>query len=63
MDFRDTKSFHTLIFFSVISPSMDMPFGIFTIYGVLKLPEFLAYDWSIFSCLKPSRHQITLFVR
>ena len=32
---------------------MDMPFGIFTIYGVLTLPEFLAYDWSIFSCLKP----------
>ena len=32
---------------------MYMPFGIFNIYGVLKLPEFLAYDWSIFSCLKP----------
>ena len=32
---------------------MDMPFGIFNIYGVLKLPEFLAYDWLIFSCLKP----------
>ena len=32
---------------------MDMPFGIFSIYGVLKLPEFLAYDWSIFSCLNP----------
>ena len=30
-----------------------MPFGIFSIYGVLKLPEFLAYDWSIFLCLKP----------
>ena len=25
--------------------------------------NFSAYDWSIFSCLKPSRHQITLFVR
>ena len=32
---------------------MEMPFGIFSVYVVLKLPEFLAYDWSIFSCLKP----------
>ena len=32
---------------------MDMPFGIFAIYSMLKLPEFLTYDWSTFSCLKP----------
>ena len=51
--FLGTKSVHSQIFFSAISPSMDMPFGIFSIYGVLKLPEFLAYDWSIFLCLKP----------
>ena len=28
-----------------------MPLGTFTAYGVLKLHEFLAYDWSIFTCL------------
>ena len=32
---------------------MDMQPGTFTIYGVLRLPEFLAYDRSIISCLKP----------
>ena len=32
---------------------MDMPFGAFIIDGVLKLHEYLARDWSIFSCLKP----------
>ena len=41
--FSDTKSYHTLIFFSVILPSLDMPLGTFTIYGMLKLREFLAY--------------------
>ena len=42
-----------MIFFSVILTSMDMPLGTFTIHGVLKLHEFLAYDWSMFSCLEP----------
>ena len=34
---------------------MDMPLGSFpsfTIYDVLTLHEFLAYDWSMFLCLK-----------
>ena len=39
--------------FSVILTFMDIPLGTFTVYGVLKLHEFLAYDWSMFSCLKP----------
>ena len=29
----------------------------------MKPSSFLAYDWSIFSCLKLSRHQITSYVR
>ena len=33
--------------------TMDMPFVKFTIYGVLKLLEFLPDAWMIFSCLKP----------
>ena len=40
-------------FFSVILPSMDMQLSTFTIYGVLRLPEFLAYDQSIISCIQP----------
>ena len=51
--FMTLKIFHTLIFFSMILTSMDMLLDTFTIYGVLKLHEFLAYDWSIYSCLKP----------
>ena len=31
---------------------MDIPIGTFTVYVALKLSEFLAYDWSIFSYLK-----------
>ena len=46
--FQTPNSFHTRIFFSAILPSMDMPLGRFIIYGVMKLPWFLAYDWSIF---------------
>ena len=32
---------------------MDMQLGTFTIYGVLRLPKLLAFDWSIFSYIKP----------
>ena len=30
-----------------------MQLGTFTIYGVLRLPKLLAFDWSIFSYIKP----------
>ena len=47
------SQFHTLVYFSLILPSIDMPLCTFTIYGMLKLHEFLAQDWSTFSCLNP----------
>ena len=42
------------------SMEMDMQIGTFTIYGVLRVPEVLTYDWSMFGCLKPLVNELDI---